>query len=697
MDTTKQVSNGNNTTIKQQQHPSGNSSSGSSANSAQGGIQLGECPEGGASGAGSGLHRQASNGRPTKQATPSHSSTSAMTLNLSNGTTSSGSTVNRANKNCFSNGIDQTKVFIKKEPDTLDTGGHRTCNRSPTTPTVSGRRLSLTGREGKKAQRLPTSQKTNSDKLMRSFSMSDDLEDDLKLSAADCMGGVISTPPIKPLEEGDDPITTPSPPTSAGVLGSSKSSGSVGSRSGLTAESISTAHSTANTTGHVTNQVTSPTNTGQAELAKKSQSGSVKDSNASLMQELHDFSKILDEVAMEQRANEERFTLSQPPTDVYEGTPQSQQATRHVPRPTHLISPPPYYAATTQKPSSQQYYSPTGQPTYSGTPSVPHGASSVQDPSLYIGVDYRRSLSHQQPHMTSAQVDPATFAPRPDQIHSDHLQRHAQLQHNTAGSPQVQQAPPLGQSRSVLVSPPVRLPLPHTPISSHMPPFPDPVISSVTTPTMPPPHTPTTPLEHFSTFSVPHQQHPSQLHSPTHPGYVPSQASVGTVPISSTAFPFTGQKVVQDQLRSPTVTSAGFNWQANSLRDKMLAQVNSQIEARIGGQKRLSQEAGFPIPQPTKMVAAAGSSPFPHPQITGHNHMAMRPPTPQQQSQQQYLPGALPIAPPTATPTGSGGPVGYTGHSQQQAGQLVHTISYQGQGPSSRLASTAAAYHHHHI
>ena len=702
MDTTNQVSNGNAGTSKQQHHPSSNSSSGSAttANSAHGGSKVGECPEAGASGA---LQRQASNGRPAKQTTPSHS---GLSLNLSNGTGCSASALSSANKNCLSNGVDQLKVYIKKEPDSLDSGGHRPCSRSPTTPTMGGRRLSLTGKEGKKPQRLPTSHKTTNDKLMRSFSMSDDLEDDLKLSAADCMGGVISTPPIKPLEEGDDPITTPSPPTSAGLLGSSKSGSSVGSRSGVTGENAAsvtgtstTTHSTlssSNTTGqvtsHVTGQVTSPTNS-QTELAKKPPSGNV---NASLMQELHDFSKILDEVAMEQRANEERLTLNQPPADVFQGA-QSHDivATPHVARPTHLISPPPYYAATTQKPGSQQYYShPPSQSVYAGTHQVPHGASSVQDPSLYIGVDYRQSLSHQLPHMAPAQVDPATFAPRPDQVHSDHLQRHTQLQHNAAGSPQVQQVPPLGQARSVLVSPPVQLTLPHTPISSHMPPFPDPAVSSVTTPTMPPPHTPTTPLEHFNTFPAPHQHPtpPSQIHSPTHPGYVPTQAAAGTVPISSTAFPYASHKVVQDQLRSPTVTSAGFNWQANSLRDKMLAQVNSQIEARIGGQKRLGQEAGFPIPQPSKMVAVAGSSPFPHPQIVGHNHMTLRPPTPQQQ-QQQYLPGAPPIAP----PTGSGGPVGYTGLSQQQAGQLVHTISYQGQGPGVRLTSVAATYPHHHI
>lgn len=698
MDTNNQVSNGNAGTSKQQHHPSSNSGSGSAttANSAHGGSKVGECLEGGASGA---LQRQSSNGRPTKQTTSSHS---GLSLNLSNGTgCSAGGALSNANKNGLSNGVDPTKIYIKKEPDSLDTGGHRPCSRSPTMPTVSGRRLSLTGKEGKKSQRLPASHKTSSDKLMRSFSMSDDLEDDLKLSAADCMGGVISTPPIKPLEEGDDPITTPSPPTSAGLLGSSKSGSSVGSRSGMSGDNAAsvtgtstTTHSTSSTsnaTGQVTSQVTSPTNS-QTELAKKPPNGNV---NASLMQELSDFSKIMDEVAMEQRANEERLTLNQPPADIFQGT-QSHDIvpTPHVARPTHLISPPPYYAATTQKPGSQQYYNhPASQPVFTGTHSVPHGA---QDPSLYIGMDYRQSLSHQQQHMASAQVDPATFAPRPDQVHSEHLQRHTQLQHNSAGSPQVQQVPPLGQARSVLVSPPVRLPLAQTPISSHMPPFPDPVVSSVTTPTMPPPHTPTTPLEHFNTFPAPHQHPtpPSQIHSPTHPGYVPQQAAAGAVPISSTAFPYASHKVVQDQLRSPTVTSAGFSWQANSLRDKMLAQVNSQIEARIGGQKRLGQEAGFPIPQPTKMVAAAGSSPFPHPQIAGHNHMTMRPPTPQQQQQQQqYLPGAPPIAP----PTGSGGPVGYTGLSQQQAGQLAHTISYQGQGPSVRLASAAAAYPHHHI
>jgi hypothetical protein len=160
--------------------------------------------------------------------------------------------------------------------------------------------------------------------------------------------------------------------------------------------------------------------------------------------------------------------------------------------------------------------------------------------------------------------------------------------------------------------------------------------------------------------------------------------------MSSTAFPFSGS-----HLRSPTVTSAGFNWQPNaatnsSLRDQMLAQVASHIEARIGGQKRLSQDAGFSIPPPTKMVAvAAGPSPYP-PQIS---HMTLRPQTPaqqqqqQQQQSQQYLPSG---APPTASSIAAASV--YTGLSQQQQ-QLVHTISYQGQG---RMTS-APGYPHHHI
>ena len=716
MDVTKQqVSNGNSSNTNKPQHSSGSGSSTTgSGRSGGSGSQLGECPEGGASSSSSlgSIQRQSSNGRSSKQG---HHSSMILNLSLSNGTTgggtSSSTSSSKATKNCLSNGVDTAKVFIKKEPDSVESGGqNRHCNRSPTTSTASGRRLSLNGKDSKRSQRLSTSQKASSDTLMRSFSMSDDLEDDLKLSAADCMGGVISTPPIKPLEEGDDMITTPSPPTSAGVLGSSKSGGSsVGSRSGSAAENAN--FSGASTGSHVTastttaGQVTSPNSMNQAEMNKKvgmMPSANVKD-NASLLQELDDFSKIMDEVAMEQRANEERRVLNQPPDVFHPHGTQSHDmvGTSHVPRPSHLISPPPYYAATAPKPGpSQQYYNHpvAGQPPSYVT--TPHGASSVQDPSLYIGVDYRQSLSQQ--HMTPTQVDPATFAPRPDQMRSEHhIQRHPQLQHISASAVSPHQQPPsLGQSRSVLVSPTVRgLPLPHTPISSHLPPFPDPAVSSVTTPTMPPPHTPTTPLEHFNSkfpgALPPHQQqtHPtpsSQLHSPTHPQYVPPPPQAGTAPMSSTAFPF------GSHIRSPTVTSAGFNWQpnaSNTLRDKILAQVNSNIEARIGGQKRLSQDAGFPIPPPTKMVAAAaGPSPYP-PQITGHSHMTLRPPTPQQQQQQaqqqQYLPSG---APPTAPPTGS--IAGYTGLSQQQQ-QLVHTISYQAPGQG-RLTS-APAYPHHHI
>ena len=706
MDVKKQTPNGTNSTSKQQ-HPtsSGGSSaapvsSSTSSSAHSGSSQLAESLEGG-------LQKRSSNGRSSKsqsQGTPTHTSP-GMTLNLSLSNGNGGTaTKDKNNSAPLTNGVDSAKIFIKKEPDTcsLDVGQHHHCSQSPTTPTVSGRRLSLNGKEGRRSQRISISQKTSSDTLMRSFSMSDDLEDDLKLSAADCMGGVISTPPIKPLEEGDDIITTPSPPTSAGMLGSIKSGSSVGSRSGSATESINltgtstTTHSTVSTTS--AGQVASSNTSSQSEMNKKvlTSSGNVKDTSASLMQELNDFSKILDEVEMEQRANEERLVLSQPPAghDVFRATQSRDMvATPHVARPTHLISPPPYYVATTPKQTSQQFYNPTGQLSYANTPSMPHRVSSVQDPSLYVRMDYRRSLSHQQ-HMTPAQVDPAIFAPRPDQMHSEHIQRHPQLQHISAVSPQVHQQPP--SLRPVLASPTVRLPLPHTPVSSHMPPFPDPaVVSSVATPTLPP-HTPTTPLEHFNSFPAPHQRAtpPSQIHSPTHPQYVPPPP-VTAVPISSTAFPFANLKVSQDQLRSPTVTSASFMWtqqqqQPNTLRDKILAQVNSQIEARISGQKRLSQDAGFPLPPPTKM--AAGSSPFPHP--TGHNHMTMQPPTPQQQQQQQQQ--YLPSAPPTAPPTGSSGAVGYTGLSQhqQQQGQLIHTISYQ--APGGGLTS-APPYPHHHM
>ena len=113
----------------------------------------------------------------------------------------------------------------------------------------------------------------------------------------------------------------------------------------------------------------------------------------------------------------------------------------------------------------------------------------------------------------------------------------------------------------------------------------------------------------------------------------------------------------------------------------MLAQVKSQIETRIGGgQKRQSQDAGFPVPPPTKMVAA-GSTPYA--QLAGHSHMTIRPSTPQQQ---QYLP--------PAPPTGSGGPVGYTGLSQQPPPQLVRSISYQ---PPGGQMTSGPAYPHHHI
>lgn len=731
----QQVSNGKNSSSKSaaSKHSSlsttptsgggGSGRSGGGGGGSGSGSHLGECPEGGASASSASLgplQRQSSNGRSSKSG--QHSSMS-LNLSLSNGTSGVTSS-SKTSKNCLSNGVDAAKVLIKKEPDSFESGGQsRHCNRSPTTSTsASGRRLSLNGKDSKRSQRMSTSQKPSSDKLMRSFSMSDDLEDDLKLSAADCMGGVISTPPIKPLEEGDDLITTPSPPTSTSVIGSSKSGGS--SRSGSAAVE-NTNISGASTTSHVTastttsaGHVTSPnTSVSQAEMNKKMGILPGSKDNASLMQELDDFSKILDEVAMEQRANEERFVLNQPPNVFTHQPPphthgtQSHDmvATGHVPRPTHLISPPPYYAATAKPGPSQQYYSHPGAgqppPSYATTP---HRASSVQDPSLYIGVDYQQSLSQQ--HMTPTQVDPTTFAPRPDQLHSQ--QRHPQLQHSisaSAVSPQVHQQPPSlslggGQGRSVLVSPTVRgMSIPHTPISSHLPPFPDPVVSSVTTPTMPPPHTPTTPLEHFNNAfpaaapppqqqqQPPHPTPPSQLHSPTHPQYVPAAAppQAGTVPMSSTAFPFSSS-----HLHSPTVTSAGFNWQPNaatnsSLRDQMLAQVTSQIEARIGGQKRLSQDAGFSIPPPTKMVATAvGPSPYPSP----ISHMTLRPQTSaqQQQQSQQYLPSG---APPTVPPTGSSiAAASYTGLSQQQQ-QLVHTISYQGQG---RMTS-APGYPHHHI
>jgi len=518
------------------------------------------------------------------------------------------------NTNSNSNANSLTAVSVKPEPEdalpcirsppasvaqvaasTANSGRHKSPPKALPLPASSsaGGNGSGTPLPPKKKRKL--SIKGSSDMLTpsslkgHSFSCSDDLEDDLKLSADDCcITGVISTPLslIKPLEEGEDMVTTPSPPLSASAPKNDPPSSSSFSSS-------SSSHPPAASSSSFQN------------------AGTGRAANYSLKQDLDDFTKVMAQVTEEEIAKERRKSHSS--TQLLQNDPYRASQPLNITTPAHLVSPPPYHTTATparqQQPMASQppghYFSTSHPPQHN--PIVPMSRHLSPEGSSYSIQSYHNpTAAHQYtqlPHMlpqvdpTSA-TNPTTFPPPPPTMSQqqllqrrsvEHIQKHPQLQHLSAISPQVQPPQP------IVLSPTV-----HTPISTqHMPLFPDPTSHSSTTPTgnLNLSQTPTTPLEHFTSFTsqhLPRMDNPP-LNSPTHPP-LPFHSGVGSIP---SAYPY-GQKIAADHTQtvvgSPTVTTAGMSWGSHGTLKETLLQVNSHLEP-IVGQKRPNRDAiglGFP-------------------------------------------------------------------------------------------------------
>ena len=308
-------------------------------------------------------------------------------------------------------------------------------------------------------------------------------------------------------------------------------------------------------------------------------------------------------VTHEQIARERHNTYSMLPNRLYTTAQSSDMAASHtytqaqVQARTPIISPPPYYAAGNEPMatvSSGRYFSPSTQLTplqrHLSIPPSPSYLSSPHltqhHPHLHTQVDH----SYPQPPPINLQLRPPLHIQKP---HPRHLPLHSAISQHPS-------------------QPPLMSPTIHTPISTRMPTFADHNLPTVTAPPHPPhtpnnlPQTPTTPLEHFNTFS----SRPSSQISPTHTHF-------HTPPISlPNIFPTTNPN---PQL-SPTVTIADNSWdrhphithahsQGSTLRDALLTQVNTHLEALTGQNHsmglsfapRISQSAtvvrtGIPMP-----------------------------------------------------------------------------------------------------
>ena len=558
------------------------------------------------------------------------------TMTLNRGTTTAKDQSDNNEGNSLGN------VSIKLEPETME--NTHNCNQSPTDKVCVGLRAGK--RTPDKPRRFSFSKVDKSSSLSSllgcSYGSSDDMGDDLKLSADDVISGVISTPLIKPLEEGDV-ITTPSPPS---VVGGNRTGSNGRSNHSTPPTNPNSAGGTPPPTSSTnqTSTTVTPVSTANSNGGRATAAGS-SSSKDSLKQDLDDFSKVMVQVEQEiMHASYPPQLIPQPSTDVY----RTSVAPSHIgaPPPQHTISPPPYYPpnrAHHQHSQAQILYPSAGMVSTQPPPVTPHQAGypppppltptpsrrpSVQDASLYHPSLEFTSLPSTMA-ATHTQVDPASYR----QLHntlraaSDRVQKHPQLQHISAAVCSSHMHP-----QPVLQSPPVRHPT-HSSLSQHLPTFPDPNSSMAN---QIPPRTPTTPLEHFANFPT-----PSQVQSPTHAHpFFPSSTPQN--------YPYV-HKASADPLRSPTVTSASSNWgnslqPSGSLKETLLAQVNSHLEV-LTGQKRHSQEAGFGLP-PAKIPA---SSSLVHGPLVDSMNMQQFPSTPMDSE--------------------------FTGPTNSQ---LLHTIPYQG-------------------
>ena len=236
-------------------------------------------------------------------------------------------------------------------------------------------------------------------------------ENDLKLKPYDFLNNVIKTPPIKPLEEGDDPPITPSP-TSMGPLLRRSSSNPPTNNSCTSNHSNHSNHS---------NPPSTPTGNGICSANNISTSSS----SSQMEEDLYEFYRVMEQVC------EQKGRLSSAPgtsgnittatistsgatstqIDMYSGmspppgvvNPGSGSAI--VPPSQRIISPPPYNATSTGAlpqtlPLGPGHYRGNGQQLQRAVLTSPPGHTAVSPP--FTAADarslYNRSLVGQQPH-----------------------------------------------------------------------------------------------------------------------------------------------------------------------------------------------------------------------------------------------------------------------------------------------------------
>lgn len=538
------------------------------------------------------------------------------------------------------------RVLVKTEPNSGE-NTPQPCTRSPietctkpselsqanssSTKTVSTKNNFNAGPPKAKRRRysIPTSLSTCPP---RSSSYSDDAGDDLSLSAEDCISGVISTPPIKPLEEEDRVITTPSPVTNPPLIGSKSISTSNASNISGTRTDIVVPYSRGgNSTAVPTTYVSSTTNAKvqqQHDCVSKNTDNTFAAKDDSLFQDLDDFTKVMEMVTKEQNAIERQASLTPQLQQQQSRSAQSNDVSqRHLPRPC-VVSPPPYYLPTTQSsvgtPTQIPRLPPTSQTSYH---------SSTMQPYRYPVTPVPRRMSEGQQYLS----DCMDFRHPPHQqtlhptIDSGHIHKHPQSLRLPGLSSRID------HSMSQQMSPTIR-PTLHTPITT--PGYQDAPsrcpISTAPAPTgmnSQHPQTPTTPLEHFSAFTMPPSQAPSHVQSPTqsHQFFPQAASTIGSYQYSQTR-PLT----TAVSLSSPAglTTGVGANWrhpmqvhppqlnsptQQGSLKETLLAQVNSRLEMITGQKHTPGQDNGF-----TTSHLTAGP---PHPSpIYSHTHSSLNGP-----------------------------------------------------------------------
>lgn len=222
----------------------------------------------------------------------------------------------------------EKRTLIKTEPTSDDTTSHYHCmpspvERRPPKPTslLPGGKGTTGGPPKKKRRRFSLSVSLTP----RSSSYSDDADDDLSLSAEDCISGVISTPPIKPLEEVDDVLTTPSPATTPTLI----------------ANKIRTRSTTRASASPPTNALANSSLQIGPETKNTDKNFTVK---GDLVQDLDDFTKVMEMVTKEQLAKERQTTCATPRQRMNDPLQR-----RSPPRP--ILSPPPYYPPGPRGPS----------------------------------------------------------------------------------------------------------------------------------------------------------------------------------------------------------------------------------------------------------------------------------------------------------------------------------------------------------